>query len=586
MRRAPDLSFNTWDWQREIHRRCGAVGATFEFNDKVQTAMTDGRTITVPTPPAKATRRDYEILRAQVIHECGHLLRPEVFQIVKAHGLTGSHPLFMIFNQIEDRIQEHEACDGYLGDSQMIDQLHAVGNEKFVAAAPSWTFETDGQRSLTMRMSASMHIALQSALDWMPRTAAGHRDTLETLHKLFGTEGKKLIDDLTKEGWSDRIRALRGQPPLAVYKLAEELYTRLFPELPPPPKARSGDEAGASKEAKAKADKAHAEKVAESLGKQLIADMVVIPWDLLLRSSHEGADGEEVGGCPSTIDWTGAPRTKTPPEWFKNVKVARPSAKMRTTVPPVPFALIGDVRRELQAKTKSKVSREKLFGRLDRRNLTRLVMPQVGDGTYNRSVFQQLKVGLALDTAVTILVDCSGSMMGSKYAAAKEAALSLYDLCAVALRLPCEVLGFTHHGSAEVAIHEFKTYREARLKREDLYGLMCGVDDRLQGNSDGDALMIAHARQVGVRTARKIIIVLSDGCPVEAGNGDGAATLRAAIAEIRSKGTELYGIGIMDKNVRLFYSKNAPVVSSAAEVPKALLEVLRDVLQRQLDAGR
>jgi hypothetical protein len=578
MKRPTDLSFNTWDWQREIQRRCGAAGASFRFDPKATTAVTNGSVIIVPTPPEKATKRDYEILRAQVIHECGHLLRPEVFQIVKSRGLTGKHPLFMIFNQIEDRIQEFDACADLVGDAHMIDQLHAVSNEKFLDVGPTWTYETPEHRSLSMRMTVSLYTAMQSALDWMPKTAAAQPHVFDTIVKMFGHEGEALMRALEKEGWSDRIRAVRSQPPEVVYNLSAELYTRLFPELPPPPKPQTCESAGAAKRV--------VEKAEGDLPKHIQDGMATIPWELLLRSSHEGADGKEVGGCPSTIDWDGAPRDKMPPVWFKDVTVKKPApSNMVRTVPAVPFALIGDVRRELQAKTKSKVSREKLFGRLDRRNLTRLVMPQVGDGTYNRSVFQQLKTGLKLDTAVTILVDCSGSMLGGKYAAAKEAALSLYDLCAVALRLPCEVLGFTHYGSSEVAIHTFKTYNEARLKREDLYQLMSGVDRELQGNSDGDALMVAYNRQAKVRSARKVIIVLSDGCPVEAGNRNGDATLRAAIAEIRSKGTELYGIGIMDENVRRYYSKNAPVVKSAADVPAALLEVLRDVLQRQLDAG-
>lgn len=566
-------SFNTWDWQREIHRRCGAAGVTFKFDPKASTAYTDGRTIVVPTPPENATTSDYVTLRGQVIHECGHIARSEVFDIVKEARLTTHNPLFAIFNQIEDRVQEHVSVEGYIGDALTLDQMHATANEKFIKQATDWKFENADHRSFSMRLAASMFVSMESARDWMPLMAATQNGVMNTMEAVYGSEGRDLIETLMKEGWADQIRALRSKEPREVYKLAGKLYTRLFPELPPPPEAKEGARPGKGEGVGEGGDMPDFAK--DAMGK--------LPWELLLRSAHEDATGEEVGGNPISIDWESKPRNKIPPLWFNDVQVTTPAPATGSSIPEVPYALIGDVRRELQAKTKVKVSREKLHGRLDRRNLVRLVMPQVGDGTYNRSVFQQLTEGLKLDTAVTILVDCSGSMRGAKYKAATEAAMSLYDLCGVALRLPCEVLAFTHAHRPQLLV--CKAYSESRLSRDILHGRLNGAGRMMSGNSDGDALMVAFTRQQALRNPRKIIIILSDGCPVEAGNGDGDATLRAAVAEIRSKGTELYGIGIMDHNVRRYYSKKAPVVNDAKEVPKALLEVLRDVLQRQLDAA-
>lgn len=550
-------SFNTWDWQREIHRRCGAAGVGFRFDEKASTAYTDGHTIVVPSPPEKATPGDYTVLRGQVIHECGHIARKEVFDVVKKAKLTNSNPLFMIYNQIEDRIQEHACSEDYIGDAMTLDQMHAMMNEKFITQAPSWSFDSPDSRLHTMRLTASMYIAMESAVDWMPKMAATQNGALHAIEVLFGADGRDLVDELLREEWHERIRSHRRKPPAMVYTLAQELYTRLFPEV------------------------AGKENNADEMMMEMAATMGKMPWELLLRSAHEDCTGKEVGG---SIDWAGKPRNKEPPIWFKDPLVDVPNPVTVGDAPEVPHALIGDVRRELQAKTKTKVVREKLHGRLDRRNLTRLVMPQVGDGTYNRSVFQQLTEGLKLDTAVSILIDCSGSMRGPKFDAAIQAGMSLYDLCGVALRLPCEVLAFTHRMSVP-HVMVCKAYHERRLQRSVLHGRLAGAGSRMGGNSDGDALMITYARQQSLRNPRKIIIVLSDGCPVEAGNEDGDATLRSAIAEIRSKGTELYGIGIGDANVRRFYSTKAPVVNKPTDVAPALLEVLRDILQRQLDAA-
>lgn len=569
-------SFNTWDWQREINRRCGAVGVGFKFDPKATTAYTDGRSIVVPTPPENATTNDYTTLRGQVIHECGHIARSDAFKVIKEAKLTAHNPLFMIYNQLEDRIQEHACVDGYIGDAMTLDRLHTLANEKFIKDSINWKFESDDHRSFSMRLSASMFTSMESAKDWMPQVAITQNGVRNAIEAIFGTEGRDLVAALEAEGWANKIRACRDKSPYTVFELAKELYTRLFPELPPPPEMGKGAEGDGGK--------GKGEGKAEDMPDSVKSAMGKMPWELLLRSAHEDADGKEVGGDPVSIDWEGKPRNKVTPLWYKDVEVKTPGTISGGPIPEVPHALIGDVRRELQAKTKAKVVREKLHGRLDRRNLTRLVMPQVGDGTYNRSVFQQLTEGLKLNTAVTILVDCSGSMRGEKFTAATQAAISLYDLCGVALRLPCEVLAFTHSHHPQVLV--CKSYAESRLSREVLHGRLNSAGRMMSGNSDGDALMVAFTRQLqAVRNPRKIIIVLSDGCPVEAGNGDGDATLRAAVAEIRSKGTELYGIGIMDQNVRRYYSKKAPVVSSASDISKALLEVLRDVLQRQLDAA-
>lgn len=290
---------------------------------------------------------------------------------------------------------------------------------------------------------------------------------------------------------------------------------------------------------------------------------------------------------PSRIDWTGKTSTGAPIYYNREV-ITKPSVSdsgiAAASARPFPAALVGEVRRLLQAKARVRFDHERLDGRLDGRNIGRVLMPQVGDGTYNRSIFRQRVPTDTLNCALTILVDCSGSMSGEKIHAATEAAMALNDLASTALRVPSEVLGFSTSNRDTPHLIEFKTFAERRVNRGLVGARMAQVESghMMRGNADGDSLMSAAQRIRNRREARRIIIVLSDGSPAEGANGSCSYTnLKCAIAGIRKSGIEVYGIGIMDTNVRDFYSPKAPVINDAGEVPAALITVLTDVLQKK-----
>lgn len=569
-------SFDTYSWQREIRRRASASGAGIEFKPGIPTAYTDGRMVYVPSPPKDPTYDDFQVIRGMVIHEVGHLIRKEVFGIMKKNNLTIQHPLGFLYNMVEDRAQERANCMKFPGDIRAMDSLHSILNSRIAKDAAARAAKADlldpTEDDVAYKLQAAMTIAMRSVVDWLPRTAASLPHVESVIARSYDKTLPDLVGELESEGWVDRIAKVGDE--LDAFETARALFKRLFPEMPEPPPAGESGKAAARGKA---GDGEESDEDALGMGGK-------IPWELLMRSEH-GQREEKGAPCPSSIDWSGKPLSKKIPIWFKKETVETPPSggggKHRVIA--YPRELINETRRLLQAKSRTKWEREKLDGRLDRRNLTRLVMPQVGDGTYNRSVFQKHIPGLTLDTCVTVLVDSSGSMGGDKFEAATDAAVCLNDMCQVALRVPCEVIGFTHEYHDGPRFWLYKQYSERRLPRDTIMGRMAYARGYLSGNSDGDALMFAAARIKEQRATRKVIIVLSDGCPAEAGNGDADDTLRCAISEIRggSAGIELYGIGIMDENVRRYYSKDAPVLNDASEVPKALIQVLKDVLQRE-----
>lgn len=209
------------------------------------------------------------------------------------------------------------------------------------------------------------------------------------------------------------------------------------------------------------------------------------------------------------------------------------------------------------------------------------------------------------DTCVTLLIDNSGSMRGKAIELAAVAA----DLIAAALeqcQVATEVLGFTTAGwrggqSAKdwalagspvdpgrlndlchiIYKGADEPLRRARLK-------LCAMlqPDLLKENVDGEALLWAARRLAQRPEARRILIVISDGAPVDEAtlnaNSDRRILdrhLRQVIEEIERRGEiELAAIGI--KHEVGDYYRAARRLDRSEELGPALVSILDALLTR------
>jgi cobaltochelatase CobT len=232
-------------------------------------------------------------------------------------------------------------------------------------------------------------------------------------------------------------------------------------------------------------------------------------------------------------------------------------------------------------------------GMLDTSRLPRIII----DPMYPLS-FKREKDMTFRDTCVTLLLDNSGSMRGRPIMVAAMCADILartLERCAV----KTEILGFTTRAwkggqSREKWIADGKPPHPGRLNdlRHIVYkaadepwrrarknlGLMMR-EGLLKENIDGEALMWAHNRIVGRPEQRKILMVISDGAPVDdstlsvnAGNYL-ERHLRRVIEEIEEKSdVELTAIGI-GHDVTRYYRKAVTIVD-AEQLGGAMTEQL------------
>jgi cobaltochelatase CobT len=202
------------------------------------------------------------------------------------------------------------------------------------------------------------------------------------------------------------------------------------------------------------------------------------------------------------------------------------------------------------------------------------------------------------DTVVTLLLDNSGSMRGRPISIAAICADVLartLERCSVKV----EILGFTTRAwkggqSREKWLGEGRPQLPGRLndlrhivyksadapmrRTRDNLGLMM-KEGLLKENIDGEALEWAHRRILGRREARKILMVISDGAPVD----DSTLSvnpanflerhLRDVIAMVeRRRAVELLAIGI-GHDVTRYYDR-AVTITDADQLAGAMTEQL------------
>ncbi len=261
------------------------------------------------------------------------------------------------------------------------------------------------------------------------------------------------------------------------------------------------------------------------------------------------------------------------------------------------LAEIEDVTRILTRKLKSRlmarIKRSFKFnqedGVLDGRKLASVIINPDNPYIYKREHEDNQK-----EVIVSILLDNSGSMRGRPI---RMSAMSS-DILARALEasgISCEILGFTTRewkggrclkdysevgktpaGRLNELLHIiYKDSHESYKKSRNNLGLML-KDGILKENIDGEALEWAHGRLTKLHHPRKILIVISDGAPVDdatlANNEKGFLDthLRSVIKSIESKGEiELKAIGI-GHDVTAYY-KDAITIDNITTLPHTLL---------------
>ncbi len=253
---------------------------------------------------------------------------------------------------------------------------------------------------------------------------------------------------------------------------------------------------------------------------------------------------------------------------------------------------INMLRRKLERALIAKQTRDwdvaKEHGRLDTKRLTAAVAGRT-------TVFKQRTDRMEMDTALTLLLDLSGSMSGYKILVARQCAIAIAE-AVDRTGIKYEMLGFDNQFSGSWCCEYRKQFKEqnGRLynRQEPLrMSVFKHFDERLfeakgaigtivemadGNNADGEALLHAVNRLNARTEKRKVMMVLSDGYPQAWGTGHNQH-LKDVCNDIEASDVDLVGIGIQSDAVERFYDKHV-VVSHISDLEGEVMNQLSKLL--------
>lgn len=232
-------------------------------------------------------------------------------------------------------------------------------------------------------------------------------------------------------------------------------------------------------------------------------------------------------------------------------------------------------------------------GRIDARQLARLVASPM-----NRDVFRQETRQPLCDCAITLLIDCSGSMKTH----ATELALfaDIWSRITGMAQIPFEILGFStaswHGGKAlrewrrqgrpaqpgRLAERQhlvFKTFDQYWQRTRLAIGSLLKQDLYREG-LDGEAVHWASQRLLARPEKHRLLWVISDGCPMESAtreaNDDGYLDhhLKAMVTAAQAQGIQVTGIGL-GLDLSPFYPRNLAVEPDKLLHTQSLLALMK-----------
>ncbi|WP_375206122.1 cobaltochelatase subunit CobT [Hyphococcus sp.] len=268
-------------------------------------------------------------------------------------------------------------------------------------------------------------------------------------------------------------------------------------------------------------------------------------------------------------------------------------------------AVVARLANKLQRKLLAQQNRSWMFdldeGVLDAARLARIIVDPMQPLSYKMEQEQDFR-----DTVVTLLIDNSGSMRGRPITIAAICA----DILARTLErcgVKVEILGFTTRAwkggqAREKWVADGRPPKPGRLNdlRHVIYksadapwrrartslGLMM-KEGLLKENIDGEALIWAHQRLLGRPESRRILMVISDGAPVDdtTSSANGGAYLERHLREVigyieNRSPVELLAIGIGHDVTR--YYRRALTIVDVDQLGGAIIDKLAELFDEDV----
>lgn len=247
-------------------------------------------------------------------------------------------------------------------------------------------------------------------------------------------------------------------------------------------------------------------------------------------------------------------------------------------------AITMQLRRALKIKAKTRFKSGRQNGIIDG---SKIAIAASGGLDYHR---RKIK-GEEIDTAVTFLIDCSGSMGGHEIQVCQEMSLAM-EGALNGTKIKHEIIGFTtadtneaddafkimieadekNGGNAEfraIAMYEFRKFGQSHTDALRTIGNMTSVG--MGGTPTAPAMLLAHDRLSRRPEKRQVMFVMTDG------SSDDTEAVRAAEAAMKACKVTVIGVGICSEHVKHEFDHHV-VINDISDLPAVMMSKITSIL--------
>lgn len=593
------------------------VGLRVEYNDQLGYS-TDGRTIYMRHLPHDAERIDHEVQHQTVNHEVSHVLYSDFDVLKNIENHPNAQVLHALWNGIEDPRVDFLNSREYAGDRLLQERVY---EHKLKQLLSKWKAHADTGAQLNPAMAFSIWVLNEANATFLPAAEWVGRD----IEALLPEQCMQWIERYAATDiHEDIVKAMCEADPSAGTRATHACAERIMREVmdmdapkmgnpeqkqkqsegengDKPERKNSSENSGGQNKGKSQ-EKGKALKNGSADKNEEMDTVLYTPGDGVPHLERDKPRGHHVdySNWSSRRDYVPATQGEyrivdytrgVPPRHNIDTQDGVALNDVNTSLhfqydleaerafdaliaEGAGKALANRLRTKLQIRSRSEINWNQRKGKLDGSRLYKVPMRVKG---YSDRVFTQKVEKDTLDTVVFWLGDMSGSMSGEKYAHLMLATVRMNEAVGNVLGIPLEIAFFTDLWTTSECLPVqvlLRTASERHVGQDRLAASMKHASVLQASNPDGDALVWAYQRIIRHPAKRKVLIVASDGSPATGRAGDGATYLMEVCKQIQDeKNVELYGLGIMDRNVEMFY-RNHKVVEHAHELEGALLGLL------------
>lgn len=525
--------------------------------------------INLPTMPSNITQKTLDLTFGFMFHELGHVNHTD-FMVAKKHGVSLDSGLGEVFNLLEDTYVEKEVSSAFLEGRQYLNHCR-----EFVLQFAENLLQTKLKKQDKVCVMIVPKIRYLSG-----------QDEFENFIKQNPCPELDFLDKYQEE-----IKNISSTQ--QSFDLAVKIYEELKDYIPEKPKQQGGgdsqqdesqqNDSGGSQGGNQ--GQTQLDKSLKKATKALDAFQEIRAQgteDKTNKSSGQQQNQKPSGPCIILKDFskgTYIVANRSADEFWEIPSDYNSNTMQDLTPKTNILGMQQKLIRLFAAKNKTHLQKSVRSGKLCSSNLYRLRFED------NR-VFKRKREEEQLNTAITLLIDCSGSMTGGRDKCAISAAY-LFAKVLEHLQIPCEVLGFSTGNdyfsgkgrSCSVKVGVFKLFKEKLTSN--VLGRFCyfykgGRHEKYHNcNDDGESILMALTHLAERNEQRKILFVMSDGQPNSDGcHGEEWTHLKNVTKMIEQMpGYEVYGIGIQTRAVEKFYSHYS-VLDNPEDLSKVIIEQL------------